>query len=261
MHTTAANPTTPCRTSASASPAASPNRRVATPRARVATTAAIVFGGTLGLTGALHAGSAATYGNLAYGTVTSLTIDIDGSWTGAYASRPITSVDFTANAGPYSSLSGNVASSSSANGYDYLADSETLLVPPNTTSDRLSARTNFYNLYPNGQDEYPTIKNGFIEYVLNITTAVTIDLYGHGTSGGVVQPGLVVTLDGNSIANGATLGVGTRTLRYTWTNYSQAGNQFGLFAKLVAVPTAVPGGGSVLIAGLVGLASSGRRRR
>ena len=259
MHTTAANPTTPCRTSASASPAASPSRRVATPRRRIVTTAAIVCGGTLGLTGALHAGSAATYGNLAYGTVTSLTIDIDGSWTGAYAGRPITSVDFTANAGPYSSLSGNVASSSSANGYDYLADSETLLVPPNTTSDRLSARTNFYNLYPNGQDEYPTIKNGFIEYVLNITTAVTIDLYGDGTSGGVVQPGLVVTLDGNSIANGATLGVGTRTLRYTWTNYSQVNNQFGMFAYLNAVPTAVPGGGvAVLLAAGVG---AGRRRR
>ena len=38
----------------------------------------MLCGGTLGLTGALHAGSAATYGNLAYGTVTSLTIDIDG---------------------------------------------------------------------------------------------------------------------------------------------------------------------------------------
>ncbi len=220
----------------------------------------MLVGGTLGITGTLHAGGgAATYGNLAYGTVTSLTIDIDGSWTGAYASRPITSVDFTANAGPYSSLSGNVSPSASGNGYDYLADSETLLTPPYTVSDRLSARTNFHDFYPIGQDPYPTIKNGFIEYVLNITTAVTIDLYGDGTSGGVVQPGLVVTLDGNSIANGATLAVGTRTLRYTWTNYSHPNNQFGMFALLNAIPTAVPGGGmaALLVSGVSGL----RRRR
>jgi hypothetical protein len=71
----------------------------------------------------------------------------------------------------------------------------------------------------------------------------------------------VVTLDGTSIATGATLGVGTRTLRYTWTNYSQTSNQFGMYAELLAVPTAVPGGGCVLIAGLVGLACSARRRR
>lgn len=220
----------------------------------------MLIGGTLGITGTLHAGGgAATYGNLAYGTVTSLTIDIDGSWTGAYASRPITSVDFTANAGPYTSLSGSFASSSSANGYDYLADSETLLIPPNTTSDRLSARTDFYNLYPSGQDPYPTIKDGFIEYVLNITTAVTIDLFGNGISGGAAQSGLVVTLDGTSIASGATLGVGTRTLRYTWTNFSHAGNQFGMFAMLNAVPVAVHGGGvAVLLAAGIG---TGRRRR
>ncbi len=237
--------------------------RRAEPRPRGLTiAAALLFGGTFGATSSLHAGGGSfAYGNMHFGTVTSLTIDIDGSWAAPYASRPITSVDFTANAGPYTSLSGSVASSPTGNGYDYLADGVTDLVNPSTIFDRLSARTDFYNSYPSGQDPFPTIKNGFIEYVLNITTAVTIDLFGDGTVGGVVQPGLVVTLDGASIANGATLGVGTRTLRYTWTNYSQPANQFGMYAELFAVPTAVPGGGSALIAGLVGLAGSARRRR
>jgi hypothetical protein len=229
---------------------------------RITAAAALLFVSTLGATSSLHAGGGSfAYGNMHFGTVTSLTIDIDGSWAAPYASRPITSVDFTANAGPYSSLSGSVASSPTGNGYDYLADGVTDLVNPSTIFDRLSARTDFYNSYPSGQDPFPTIKNGFIEYVLNITTAVTIDLFGDGTVGGVVQPGLVVTLDGTSIANGATLGVGTRTLRYTWTNYSQPANQFGMYAELFAVPTAVPGGGCVLIVGLVGLAYSARRRR
>ncbi len=226
--------------------------------------AAMLFGGTLGATSSLHAGGGSfAYGNMHFGTVTSLTIDIDGSWAAPYASRPITSVDFTANAGPYTSLSGSVSSSASGNGYNYDADGVTDLVNPSTIFDRLSARTDFYNWYPVGQDPFPTIKNGFVEYVLNITTAVTINLYGDGTLGGALQPGLVVTLDGTSIATGATLGVGTRTLRYTWTNYSQSqpSNQFGMYAELFAVPTAVPGGGCALIAGLVGLACSARRRR
>lgn len=234
----------------------------AEPRPRGLTVAAaLLLGGTLGATSSLHAGGGSfAYGNMNFGTVTSLTIDIDGSWAAPYASRPITSVDFTANAGPYTSLSGSVASSPSGDGYDYLADGATDLANPSNSYDRLSARTDFYNSYPSGQDPFPTIKNGFIEYVLNITTAVTIDLFGDGTVGGVPQPGLVVTLDGTSIATGATLGVGTRTLRYTWTNYSQPANQFGMYAQLVSVPTAVPGGGAALLAGFAGLAGSTRRR-
>lgn len=216
----------------------------------------------LSATGLANAGGGFyTYGDLAYCTVTSLTIDIDGSWAAPYEARPITSVDFTANAGPYTSLSGDAAPSPSANGYDYLADSQTLQIPPNNVSDRLSARTDFYNSYPNDQAPYPTIKDGFVEWVLNVTSTVTIDLSGQGTSGGTPQSGLVVTLDGTSISSGATLGVGTRTLRYTWTNFSHIGNQFGMFATLNAVPTAVPGGGATGLALLAMAGVAGRRRR
>lgn len=226
---------------------------------RRAAIAGMLFAGTLGATSPLHAGGSASYGNMHFGTVASLTIDIDGSWAAPYASRSITSVDFSMSSGPYASMSGSVDPSASGNGYDYLADGATDLVDPTIIYDRLSARTNFHDWYPSGQDPYPTIKNGFIEFVLNITTAVTIDLYGDGAPGGVLQPGLVVTLDGNSIATGATLAVGTRTLRYTWTNFSQPANQFGMYAALNAAPTAVPGGGlAVLIAGVAGGA---RRRR
>lgn len=227
-------------------------------------TAAMLFGGTLGATSSLHAGGGGfAYGDLHFGTVTSLTIDIDGSWAAPYSSRPITSVDFSANAGPYTSMSGNVNASSSGNGYDWLADGATDLANPSNIYDRLSARTNFHDWYPIGQDPFPTIKNGFIEFVLELTSPVTITLSSTssgGISGGIVQPGLDVTLDGTSIATGATLGVGTRTLRYTWTNFSNPFNQFGMFATLEATTAAVPGGG---VAGLwaIAVAGAGRRRR
>lgn len=76
---------------------------------------------------------------------------------------------------------------------------------------------------------------------------------------GAVQPGLVVTVDGTSIADGDSLAVGTRTLRYTWTDYGHISNQFRMWVTLDAIPTAVPGG----TAGLCLLAVSGavRRRR
>jgi len=220
--------------------------------------AGMLFGGTLGASDHLHAGGGSyTYANLHFGSVISLTIDIDGSWTGAEASRGISAVDFTSSGGPFQSLSGGVNETSSSNGYDYHARGVTDVGTSNIF-DQLSARALFGFPYSGQPSPYPTIKNGYIEYVLNLTSAVTIDLSGDGTAGGLLQPGLVVTVDSASISSGATIAAGNRTLRYTWTNYSQPNNQFGMYAVLNAAAAPVPGGGlATLIVAAIGI----RRRR
>ncbi len=125
--------------------------------------AALLFGGTLGATSSLHAGSVAyNYGNLHFGTVTSLTIDIDGSWA-AGLGRPISAVDFASSAGPYSSLSGGVNATASTNGYDYSAEGLTAIADPSNYFDRLSARALFGYQYSGQTDPYPTTKNGYAE--------------------------------------------------------------------------------------------------
>lgn len=226
---------------------------------RRAAIAGMLFGGTLGASDHLHAGGGSySYGNLHFGSVVSLTIDIDGSWTGAYASRGISAVNFTSSGGPYQSLNGGLPATNTSNGYDYTADGVTDVADPSRIFDQLSARASFGYPYSGQTDPYPTIKNGYIEYVLNLTSAVTIDLYGEGTAGGVLQPGLVVTVDSASISSGATIAAGNRTLRYTWTNYSQPNNQFGMFATLNAAAAPVPGGGlATLLVAAIGI----RRRR
>ena len=86
--------------------------------------------------------------------------------------------------------------------------------------------------------------------MLNITTAAKIEFNYASAS---------VTLDGNSIASGATLAVGTRTVRFTFTNVAIPGNQFTAFlANLVPIAVSVPGGG---LAGLAAAALAVRRRR